>query len=310
MQVEVCPFFVRSGFCPRRPLCKLDHSPHLHPSSTSQSAKNLTGGPSKISAGSQTKFSAPTILGQPKRFHPMEENEENPLVNSSLTGETVVASTTVTVDTVPTVTVSVPGAKFNDAMRGVTHFRRYVSLPATDLQRDTERPRPAKTDPMTSSSLLFGGAGGGVERCESSERSLLPRGRSLGGAGGDPGAPGDGGEGKSAKQPDNQMMSLESEVQGVSPLSSGSSPVVPEVFDFYRTEGGREGMFVFTASPSKTGETGEVCEDGDEVRSKSCVLVRPGEGEDGNQQNEMVAELAQQLQLDSDNVRFSVSQSP
>ena len=27
--------------------------------------------------------------------------------------------------------------------------------------------------------------GGGVERCESSERSLLPRGRSLGGVGGD-----------------------------------------------------------------------------------------------------------------------------
>ena len=30
-----------------------------------------------------------------------------------------------------------------------------------------------------------GGDGGGVERGESSERSLLPRGRSLGGAGGD-----------------------------------------------------------------------------------------------------------------------------
>ena len=254
-----------------------------------------------MSAGSQTKFSAPTILGQPKRFHPMEENEKNPLVNSSLTGETVVASTTVTVDTFPTLTVSVPGAKFNEAMQGVTHYRRSASFPATDLQRDTERPRPAKTDPMTSSSSLLQGSSG------------------------------DGGEGKSAKQPlhstDNQMMSLESEVQGVSPLSSGSSPVVPEMFDFYGTEGGcgggsgeegrrRGGVFVFTASPSKTaGETGEECEggeDGEMVRSKPSVLVRPGEGEgeEGNQQNEMVAELAQQLQLDSDNVRFSVSQTP
>ena len=274
MQVENCPFFVRSGFCPRRPLCKLDHSYH---SSTSQSATILTGSPSKISPNSQAILSPTTILGQPKRFHPMEENneEENPVANSLITSTNTVASTTITVDTVPTVTVS--GAKRNDTIWRVPHYHRSVSLPATNVQRSG----PPQPDPSSPSSQ--GAQGGGGE-----------------------------GENRSVKQAsnntDNQMMSLE--LQGVSPLGSGSSTVVPKVFDFYRSSEGvsgeeeerTEGVFVFTASPSKTGETEE--EEGEEVRGKPCLLAQLGDKEEerkgGN--HEMVAELAQQLQLDSDNV--------
>ena len=299
-QVEVCPFFARSGFCPRKQLCKLDHSSHLYPSDTVSASTNTTGNPSKIT-GAHSKFYPTTIFGQPKRFHPMETNEENPIVNTVTAAFNSVASTTVTMDT-----ASVTGAKLDGVTSPEFHYRRSVSLPAGDVQfsqRVARVPRPSKTDPTPSSSSSQGLLGGGEDGRGGLEKQAVT-------------------------VNDNQMTSL-AESQGVSPLSHPrSSPVIPEEFDFSGGQGGSgEGIFVFTASPSKTEETGDSKEkreegdgegegegkEGEEeeevVKSKPVILPQPSEREaeregerEGATQNEFVAELAQQLQLDSDNV--------
>ena len=210
----------------------------------------------------------------------MDDSEETPLINTSTS---VAAMTTVTTGTVSTAKPTVP-------------YRRSVSLPATQIQSKVGGAREkltcvvesdcsrSKTDPMMSSSSQ--------------------------------GALGDGGgrEGEPLSTTDKNITSSENISEGVSPLGQGADPIVPKVFDFYRSDGGEEeemvggceGVFMFTASPSKTGEPGdevrskpvrgESCEG---VRAESCEGVREGEGEG---HNEVVVELAQQLQLDSDNV--------
>ena len=222
----------------------------------------------------------------------METNEENPIVNAVTAALNSVASTTVTMDT-----ASVTEGKLDGVTSPEFHYRRSVSLPAGDVQfsqRVARGPRPSKTDPTPSSSSSQGLLGSGED--------------SRGGL-----------EKQAVITNDNQMTSL-AEGQGVSPVShSRSSPVIPEEFDFSGGQGGSgEGVFVFTASPSKTEETGndkekreegdgeEEGEEGEEVvKSKPMILPQPSEREgerEGATQNEFVAELAQQLQLDSDNV--------
>ena len=158
--------------------------------------------------------------------------------------------------------------------------------------------------------------------------------------------------------PCKRTMSPEMAVQGVSPLGQPTtasscftvvSPDIPKVFNFCEKSSNkssvddnsvrgeecsgeeveRGGVFLFTASPSKSGGSvgeerregegegeegregeGEAEEEDVIVKHKPLALVYPSEGGGGEEEeeggrgrhNEEVAVLAQQLQLDSDNV--------
>ena len=334
-QVEPCPFFAKSGFCPRQPLCKLDHTPQLYPS-------HHRGQPDKISLGSPSKFvpvslsksgnrsgKLPNNLGTPKRFHHMENTEDVPLVSSddsAFTLDTNQVTTTTTV--VPTdttvVAMATAGVTMTTTKGGVgtsvcvPGYQRSLSLPVSTRRRekkdgelersvtekeDSELAKQSQTDPTVLSPSQQETGGGGGERVVSAGM--------FEGAGVD----------RAQKR-----IETEQPLEGSSPPGQAvgnsftvMSPDVPKMFNFSENspvkfeESVKEkeavgeterGVFMFTASPNKSG--GEVVggveeEEEEEVRSKP--LVRRGAADEGgSRESEEVAVLAQQLQLDSDNV--------
>lgn len=315
-----CPFYMRSGFCPRQPLCKLDHTHYLHPSQQthtvpSQPVENVMGSPSKISLGNRSKFlpvSQSMTLSKPKRFHPMDYNKETPLVTSHDANVTMdtgpVAMTTVSM-TKPKITmVTDAGASAN-----VPEYHRSVSMPVTMvIQQQAKGSEDKKWVCSRGSSSVEISSSVTEESNQVAEKKKRVM----------------------KREEHNMMTSSGSTVEGISPLDDHrSSPVVPKVFNFYQKppakspedEGQREreeveregeegiwseGVFMFTASPSKVNESvreeGREQEEEDEedviVKSKPLLTSESDRKEDDSSQNEVVAELAQQLQLDSDNV--------
>ena len=81
MQVAFCPFFAKCGFCPRQPLCKLDHT-------LATSAGSVPGSQDTLAAAAPTSAGVKSsgrrkhadkhtkYLGSPKRFHALDNGEE------------------------------------------------------------------------------------------------------------------------------------------------------------------------------------------------------------------------------------------
>ena len=92
LQADPCPFFIKAGFCPRKPLCKLDHtmpSGHTHPQPASQSnAAMLASSPTKSPTRGDRRENLARYLGSPKRFHPSDQD------NDTLKGSLKVPRTT------------------------------------------------------------------------------------------------------------------------------------------------------------------------------------------------------------------------
>ena len=77
-QADPCPFFTKAGFCPRKPLCKLAHTPpsdhtHQQPTLSSKAGEPAPGLSAKISNRRSKNENLAHYLGSPKRFHASEQ---------------------------------------------------------------------------------------------------------------------------------------------------------------------------------------------------------------------------------------------
>ena len=270
----------------------------------------------------------------------MENTEDVPLVSSDASAFTMdtnqVTTTTTVVPTDTTLVAMATTGVTEMTTKGgagtsvcVPGYQRSLSLPASTRRRekkdgelersgteneDSELAKRSQTDPTVLSPSQQETGGGGGERVVSAGMSK---------------GAGDG----TSEQPamvDRAQKRIDTEqpLEGSSPPGQAAgnsftvmSPDVPKMFNFSENSPvkfeesvkakeavgeAKRGVFMFTASPNKSG--GEVVggvegeeEEEEEVRSKP--LVRRGAADEGgSRESEEVAVLAQQLQLDSDNV--------
>ena len=259
--MDPCPFFLKSGFCPRRLLCKLDHTPS-NPKQQDDSDQDKT----------PPTQSSPQGLGSPaKKFH-LSDSADN--LAKNFPGNPLLSDK------------NLPGS-------GVEFFRS-ISLPAT---QNVLFHCKSEEQPHSKSKSL---------EAVSKPPNVSPHSRGV----------------DSITESDPLIRETQ-----LSPKIQEITPELPQTFDFSKRSTSsvasedtprsaneeKDGVFVFTAT-SPTGD--------DVVKKKNSAVafdtssslvtgdggvrgdgVRGGRVVAGNDRIQDVASLAQQLGLDSDNVR-------
>ena len=332
MQVDPCPFFLKSCFCPRLPLCKLDH--RLPPGHSQQKGSlprkpiNPTNYRAKSPDWGEKNERIRHYLGSPKRFHPDSEYDVAGIVNSLAAKSGSGSSSGIPLGTngngIPDYfrSLSSPagvlslsqGTRSSGEGEGDLPLQAHLHVPQESCEDDHRVSTLGEVDEKASISGVFVGV-------QDSQTSNLE--------------PTMAGLATQATQLDPLGISesLASKIPGnldetrTHDAATIEIPEVPKQFDFAKTaNGGRSsppllpesvqtaakdqgdgGVFFFTGSNPTSPERVPV------KRKNAAVgvsLFPPQEtGGDDGVSSEEVAMLAQQLDLESDNVSLSVHMS-